>query len=80
MRPPQRPAAAGRAAAVPVVVLVCAPAQSPEGILLETELVDPRTGRLAKDATGALVFTAGSAMLACGDLVAGACPLRRRGA
>ena len=58
-------------AAAPVVVLVSAPADGPDGVHLEAELVDPHTGRLAEDATGALVFTAGTTTLACADLVAG---------
>lgn len=57
--------------AAPVVVLVCAPADGPDGVQLEAELVDPHTGRLAEDATGALVFTAGTTMVASADLVAG---------
>jgi hypothetical protein len=58
-------------AASPVVVLVNAPADGPGGVHLEAELVDPHTGRLAEDATGALVFTAGSTLVGRADLVAG---------
>ena len=57
------------AVATPVVVLVASPTRSPGGVVVEAEVVDPRTGRLAEDAEGELVFTSGSAMV-------GAVPLR----
>jgi hypothetical protein len=57
--------------AAPVVVLVSAPVAGPDGVQLEAELVDPHSGRLAEDATGCLVFTAGTTTLATADLVAG---------
>lgn len=57
--------------AAPVVVLVSAPVAGVAGVLLEAELVDPRTGRLADDAVGTVVFTAGGASLATAELVAG---------
>lgn len=59
------------AEAEPVVVLVRAPAPEPDGVRLEAELVDPRTGRLAEAASGCVVFTAGRAVLARAELVAG---------
>jgi hypothetical protein len=58
-------------AATPVVVLVAAPADDPGGVRLEAELVDPHTGRLAEDATGSVVFLAGSTAVASVDLVEG---------
>jgi hypothetical protein len=58
-------------AAAPVVVLVAAPAADPDGVRLEAELVDPHTGRLAEDATGSVVFLAGSTTVASADLVEG---------
>jgi len=60
-----------RVTAAPVVVLVAAPADGPDGVCLEAELVDPHTGRLAEDATGSVVFSAGSTTVASVDLVAG---------
>ena len=59
------------AAGAPVVVLVAAPATGRDGVLLEAELVDPNTGRLAEDATGTVVFLAGNTTVARVDLVAG---------
>lgn len=59
------------AAGAPVVVLVAAPATGPDGVRLEAELVDPNSGRLAEDATGTVVFSAGNATVACVDLVSG---------
>jgi hypothetical protein len=59
------------AAAAPVVLLVAAPVAVADGVQLEAELVDPHTGRLAEDATGRLVFTAGNRTVAAVELVAG---------
>lgn len=57
--------------AAPVVLLVCAPADGPDGVHLEAELVDRQTGRPADDATGTVVFTADGTVLARADLIAG---------
>jgi hypothetical protein len=57
--------------AAPVVVLVCAPVTGSDGVLLEVELVDPHTGRLAEDAVGTVLFTADGASLGTADLMAG---------
>jgi hypothetical protein len=59
------------AAATPVVVLVASPTRSPEGIVVEAEVVDPHTGRLAEDAEGELVFTSGSSTVGTVPLRAG---------
>lgn len=55
----------------PVVVLVSAPASTPDGVRLEAEVVDPRSGRLAEDATGTVVFTVGGNPLAAVALMGG---------
>jgi hypothetical protein len=44
------------ASATPVVLLVATPTRSPEGVVLEAEVVDPHTGRLAEAASGEVVF------------------------
>jgi hypothetical protein len=59
------------AAAAPVVVLVASPTTTPEGVVVEAELVDPHTGRLAEDAEGELVFTSGSSLVGAVPLHAG---------
>lgn len=59
------------AAATAVVLLVAAPVRTDGGIVLEAELVDPATGRLAEDATGELVFSAGAREIAREPLRAG---------
>jgi hypothetical protein len=59
------------ATAAPVVVLVTGPVETPDGLLLEAEVVDPRTGRLADDATGPVVFTVGGQLIGQTDLVDG---------
>jgi hypothetical protein len=60
------------AMAAPVVVLVSAPVQTePGGVLLEAEVVDPRSGRLAEDAEGTVVFTVGGSAVGSADLVRG---------
>jgi hypothetical protein len=59
------------AAAAPVVVLVSAPNNGPDGVELEAEVVDPHSGRRAEDATGIVVFTAGNSTIATADLVVG---------
>ena len=55
----------------PVSVVVCAPRETVDGVVLEAELVDRGSGRLVEVATGALVFAAGSTSLAAADLIAG---------
>lgn len=57
------------AAATPVVLLVASPTHTAEGVVIEAELVDPRSGRLAEDADGELVFSVGGRDV-------GAAPLR----
>lgn len=57
------------AAATPVVVLVASPTRTDAGVVVEAEIVDPHTGRLAEDAEGELVFASGSRLI-------GAVPLR----
>ena len=64
------PQAVGPVAAE-VLVLVAAPLRTPSGVLLEAELVDPQTGRLVEDAVGPLAFTAGTTLLADGELERG---------
>ena len=59
------------AAARPVVLLVAAPTDVAGGVMLVAELLDPRTGRLAEDATGTLVFSAGTQTLATVELTSG---------
>ena len=59
------------ASAARVVVLVAAPRAAAEGVVLEAELVDPRTGRLAEAATGELRFAAEGRDLATVPLSAG---------
>jgi len=44
---------------LPVVVAVAAPRVSPEGVMLEAELLDAVSGRLAEDAEGEMVFVSG---------------------
>ena len=63
------------ATAAPVVVLVSGPLPTPDGLKLEAEVVDPRTGRLAEDATGPVVFTVGGEPVGQADLVDGRCVL-----
>lgn len=54
-----------------VVVLVAAPLAVPGGFQLEAEVVDPGSGRLAEDASGAVVFWAGDTSVASTELAAG---------
>jgi hypothetical protein len=63
------------AAAAPVTVLVSAPIRTPHGVLLEAELVDPRNGRVADDATGVLVFSVGAHTLGSAPLDRGVAQL-----
>lgn len=56
------------ASAAAVVVLVPAPRAVTGGTLLEAELVDTRTGRLAEDAEGPLVFHVGTDVVAVAGL------------
>lgn len=59
------------AAATPVVVLVASPTRTAEGVVVEAEVVDPHTGRLAEDAEGELVFASGSRLIGAVPLSAG---------
>lgn len=59
------------AAATPVVVLIGSPRSTPDGVVIEAEVVDPHTGRLADDAVGELVFSAGRGVVGSAPLQAG---------
>ena len=59
------------APAAPVVVLVAAPVTTPQGVVIEAEVVDPRSGRLADDAAGSLSFVVGRTELGTAQLRAG---------
>lgn len=59
------------AAAAPVVLLVAARTGEHDEVVLEAELVDLGTGRLAEDATGELEFRAGQRRLGSVPLKAG---------
>lgn len=61
--------------AVPVVVLVTAPAPGPAGVVCEAEVVEPRSGRRADTATGEVRFRAGGRLLGTVPLTEGAAAL-----
>ncbi|MFN2538678.1 MAG: Ig-like domain-containing protein [Mycobacteriales bacterium] len=59
------------AAATPVVVLVGSPTSTPEGVVVDAEVVDPHTGRLAEDAEGEVVFRSGGSVVGAVPLQSG---------